>query len=164
MLYTGASKKRDKYKYYCEQFGNPQSIIGTVGHNQHRLRRAPLNKFFSKASVTKLEPVIQTTINKLVNRLQEFKDQGKAVSISLAFACLTNDVVCEYAFAKSDNLVETSREFQTDIHDALVNVSEVGHFLKQVPWLIQAMKNVPLWVCEYSNHRKLILLKIALER
>jgi len=143
VLYSAGSKKRDKYKYYCEQFGNPQSIIGTISHKLHRLRRAPLSKFFSKASVTNLEPVIQSTINKLINRLRDFRDEGRPVIISLAFGCLTNDVVCEYAFAKNDNLVETSRDFQTDIHDALVNVSEIGHFLKQVPWLIGAMKKVP---------------------
>jgi len=80
------------------------------------------------------------------------------VAITLAFGCLTNDVVCEYAFAKNDNLVGSSKEFQTDIHDALVNVSEVGHILKQVPWLMGAMKKVPLWVRNLSRMLEFIVL------
>jgi hypothetical protein len=146
ILFAGAGKKRDKYLYYCEQFGNPKSMIGTVPHNLHRMRRAPLNKFFSKASVTRLEPLIQTSIKKLINRLKKFQDAEKPVAISLAFGCLTNDVVCEYAFARSENLIETSLDFHTDIHDAMVNVSEIGHALKQFPWLIASMKHIPLRV------------------
>jgi len=118
-------------------------MIGTVPHELHRTRRTALNKFFSKASVTHLEPVIQSTVDKLLTRLRDFREAKKPVSISWAFGCLTNDVVCEYAFATSDNLVETSPDFHSDIHDALENVSEVGHILKQVPWLITAMQKVP---------------------
>ena len=111
VLYTGAGKKRDKYLYYCEQFGNHKSMIGTVPHNLHHMRLAPLNKFFSKASVTQLEPLIQTTVNKLNARLKKFQAAQKPVTISLAFGCLTSDVVCEYAFARSEKFVETSQEF-----------------------------------------------------
>lgn len=58
-LYAGAGKRRDKYLYYTEQFGNPKSMIGTISHDLHRTRRAPPNRFFSKASVSRLEAVIQ---------------------------------------------------------------------------------------------------------
>lgn len=147
-LYAGAGKKRDKYLYYTEQFGNPESMIGTISHKLHRMRRAPLGRFFSKASVTQLEPLIQATIDKLVARLRLYQEAKKPVKISLAYACLTNDVVCEYSFGMSDNLVETSQDFRTDIHDALENVSKVSHILKQVPWLIPTMQKVPLGVSE----------------
>jgi len=130
-------------------------MIGTVSHNLHRIRRAPLSKFFSKASVTQLEPLIQATIDKLVSRLQKFQSEKKPVTISLALTCLTSDVVCEYAFGTGDNQVELSRDFHFDIHDALVNVSEVGHLLKQVPWLISTMQNVPLAVSDRGDRSTL---------
>lgn len=142
-LYAEAGKKRDKYLYYTEQFGNPKSMIGTVSHDLHRIRRAPLNKFFSKASVMRLEPVIQEKVDKLLSRLREFQESGRPLTISLAFACFTNDVVSEYAFAKSYNYLGTSEDFHTDFHDAMVSVSEVSHVLKQVPWLIAVMQKVP---------------------
>ena len=118
-------------------------MIGTIPHNLHRIRRAPLNKFFSKASVTRLEPLIQSTVDKLCKRLREFQDGKKLVTISLAYACFTNDVVSEYAFSKSYNYIENSPDFHTDIHDAMENVGEMSHILKQVPWLISTLQRIP---------------------
>jgi Cytochrome P450 len=126
-------------------------MIGTISHNLHRLRRGPLNKLFSKASVTKLEPLIQTTVDKLCNRLREFQDARKPVTISLAYTCCTNDVVSEYAFAKSYNYIENSPDFRTDIHDAMENVSEVSHILKQVPWLVSALQKIPAEVMKFID-------------
>lgn len=118
-------------------------MIGTVPHELHRRRRAPLNKLFSKASVAQLQPLIQATVDKLCARLKSFQSSGKPVTISLAFGCLTNDIVCEYSFATSENQVETSDDFQTDIHDALDTVAEWGHVMKQLPWLVILMQKLP---------------------
>ena len=103
----------------------------------------PLNKFFSKSSVTRLEPVIQEKVDKLLSRLRQYQESENPITISLAFACFTNDVVSEYAFGKSYDYLGTSRDFHTDFHDAMVSVSEVSHILKQVPWLIALMQKVP---------------------
>lgn len=65
------------------------------------------------------------------------------MTISLAFTCFTNDVVSEYAFAKSYDHLKTSEDFHTDFHDAMVSISEVSHVLKQVPWAIALMQKVP---------------------
>jgi hypothetical protein len=55
-LYTGPGKRRHRWNWYTEQFGQPESGAATCDHDQHRLRRAPLNPFFSKAAVRKHSP------------------------------------------------------------------------------------------------------------
>ncbi len=157
-LYAGAGKKRDKYIYYTEQFGNPKSMIGTVPHNLHRIRRAPLNRFFSKQSVTRLEPLIQHTVDTLCSRLREFQGTGKPLTISLAYACFTNDVVTEYAFGRSYNYLKNSPDFHTELHDAMVNVSEAGHVLKVMPWLITSMQKVPPKIMKFLRPKLTVFL------
>lgn len=66
-------------------------MISTVGHEQHRVRRAALNRFFSKASVRRLQPVIEERIQKLIERLQNFRDaQEGIITLDYAFAAFTN--------------------------------------------------------------------------
>jgi len=142
-LYAGPGNKRNKYIYYTEQFGTPLAMINTIPHNLHRIRRAALSPFFSKASVTRLEPLIQEKVEILCSRLRKFKESGQPVSISLAYACLTNDVVSEYCFAKSYNYLERSPDFHTDIHDALEEASRAAHVLKQIPWALGFALKIP---------------------
>lgn len=58
--------------WVTKQFGIPKATFSTVEHELHRLRKQPLDPFFSKASIYRLEPVISATIDKLYRRIEEF--------------------------------------------------------------------------------------------
>jgi cytochrome P450 len=141
-LYAGGSKKRDKYPYFSAQFGIPDSVFGTPGHDLHRLRRGALNRFFSKASVTKLEPIIHSKIEKLVAQLLGHVGSGEPVVLNMAFSCLTTDIVTEYAFAKSYDFLN-SPTFEPNFHRAIVAGSDMGPWIKQFPWLMTLMNKLP---------------------
>lgn len=141
-LYAGANKKRNKYPYFSAQFGIPDSVFGTPGHELHRLRRTALNSFFSKASVTKLEPIVYSAIEKLISQLQGYAGTDRPVTMNSAFSCLTTDVVTEYAFAKSYNFL-LSPSFEPNFHRAIVAGSDMGPWIKQFPWLLTLMNRLP---------------------
>ncbi|KAF4910811.1 Cytochrome P450 monooxygenase sdnE [Colletotrichum fructicola] len=141
-LYAGGGKRRDKYPYFSAQFGIPDSVFGTASHDLHRLRRGALNRFFSKSSVNKLEPVIHNAIEKLVSQLRTYKRSGKPVAINMAFSCVTTDVVTEYAFAKSYNFLGSST-FEPNFHRAIIAGTDMGPWFKQFPWLITLMNRLP---------------------
>ncbi|EMD90794.1 hypothetical protein COCC4DRAFT_127633 [Bipolaris maydis ATCC 48331] len=141
-LYAGSSKRRDKYPYFSAQFGIPDSVFGTSGHDLHRLRRSALNRFFSKSSVSRLEPVIHNAIEKLVLQLQKHSGSGKPVAINMAFSCVTTDIVMEYAFAKSYNFLG-SPTFEPNFHRAIIAGTDMGPWFKQFPWLITLMNRLP---------------------
>ena len=64
-----------------------------TGHDQHKARRAALNRFFSTASVKRLQPVIAERVRTLIERLQGFKDVDGDVGVikaDYAFAAFTN--------------------------------------------------------------------------
>ena len=90
VIYTGTTQKRDKWAWFCRQFGVPDSTFATVGHDHHRLRRSAMNPFFSKAKVRSLQRLIEDVASKLLARFEEFQMLGDSLTISLAFAALTN--------------------------------------------------------------------------
>ena len=141
-LYAGGGKVRDKYDYATGQFGIPDSVFGAVSHNLHRMRRAALNPFFSKASVNKLEPIIFEAVNKLCRQLSTYESSGKAVDLTMAFSCLTTDIVTEYAFAKSSNFLD-SPTFDTNFHKAIIIGSSMGVLTKPLPWILTALRALP---------------------
>ncbi|KAK7960783.1 hypothetical protein PG988_011997 [Apiospora saccharicola] len=48
--YAGSGRKRDKWDWIIRSFGVDESVIGTLGHDEHRVRRAALSPYFSKQS------------------------------------------------------------------------------------------------------------------
>ncbi|KAL5328079.1 hypothetical protein ACEPPN_005787 [Leptodophora sp. 'Broadleaf-Isolate-01'] len=98
---------------------------------------------FSKGSIAKLEPLIQSTINGLITRLRELQESNTVVTMSLAWTCVTMDVISEYSFGKSYNYVQTSKEFRTNVHDAMESVTKSGYIVKQMPWIMPLMRNIP---------------------
>src|SRR4051812_7390200 len=78
----------------------PTAFISTVSHDLHRIRRAPVNHFFSKRSVLKLEPMIRGMVEKLSSRVAGFKGSDQPLNMRNATAALAMDVVTQYAFAK----------------------------------------------------------------
>lgn len=90
VIYTGPTQKRDKWAWFCNQFGIPDSAFASVKHEVHRMRRNALNPFFSKAKVRSLQPLIEQVAHNLVSRFEGFKESGDHFKLSLAYAALTN--------------------------------------------------------------------------
>ncbi|KAL2426183.1 Cytochrome P450 monooxygenase tpcC [Exophiala dermatitidis] len=90
VIYSGSSQRRDKWAWFCNQFGIPDSVLTTVKHDLHRLRRHALNLFFSMAKVRSLQPLIEDVARKLIARFEEFRRLDEPLTVSLAFAALTN--------------------------------------------------------------------------
>lgn len=89
-LYAGGREHRDKVLKHTRQFGMPDSMLFTVPQDVHRTRRAILNPFFSKASLYKLEPVIQDKVDEMLERMDEFRATGCSLPLFEMFAAYTN--------------------------------------------------------------------------
>lgn len=100
-IYSGPSKRREKWAWSAAMFGTSSSHFSTVPHELHRRRRAPLNHFFSRASVLRLEPMVRNVVEHLCSRLEGFRHTKEPVNLRHAFAAVAMDVVTEYAFGTS---------------------------------------------------------------
>ena len=88
---SASGEKRNKWEWYTKQFGTFGSMFSTNDHDQHKARRAALNRFFSMASIRRLQPFIDQRVQVLVERLRGSKDAKVGViKADHAFAAFTN--------------------------------------------------------------------------
>ena len=123
-------------------FGNSASVFGTLPHDHHRLRRSALAPYFSKASVTRLEPVIRDCIDKLCSRLRDFQKAKKPVSIEVAFCALTMDIITEYSFGKSYGCLD-DKDLSPQWLEVMMAVSRSSQINKQFGWLLPLLTSMP---------------------
>ncbi len=142
ILYAGGSQKRNKYSFFTRLFGNPQSVITTIDHDQHRMRRAALANFFSKTSVKKLEPLILRCVNLLCRQLEANADTRRPVNLSDAFNCMTADIVTQYSFSGGTHFLD-SPDFDPSFRGAINAATSLGFTLKFFPWITPIMLSVP---------------------
>ncbi|KAL8651113.1 MAG: hypothetical protein Q9210_003432 [Variospora velana] len=142
-LYVGPSTRRtEKYEWAVRGFGPLNYTFATIGHELHRQRRGAVAPYFSKALVQQLEPSVQAMVDKLTSRLEPFKGSGDVLNLVTVFACMTSDIVCQYAFGAPYGYLDQP-EFAPYFHKAVMGASEGFHFLKQFPWLDDVVKLLP---------------------
>lgn len=71
-------------------------VFGSERHEVHKPRRQAMNNFFSKASVTRLEPLIHHHIHKMCDKISHYGKEGKPILIRNAAVAVTVDIVTEY--------------------------------------------------------------------
>lgn len=141
-IYGSTSRKRDKYGPWVALAGTPGASFSTVGHDQHKLRRGVLNGFFSTKAVAELEPVIKAKVEVLAGRFQDAKQTGEVIRADAAFMALTMDIICQYAFAKDDNML-AKPDFNIAWKEMLIGAFEGGALLRQFPWMFTMTNAVP---------------------
>ena len=107
-------------------FGSTEMTFDTVGHVLHRRRRGAFSHFFSKASVRRLEPLIQTVIDKLCQKLSRYTDTKEPVNIVHAYSALTQDMITEYRFSECRNVLEMEN-FSPWYYDLVQKPCELCH-------------------------------------
>lgn len=101
---SASGEKRDKWTWYTKQFGTPGAMFSTAPHDHHRARRAALNRYFSMASVRRLQPVIEERVTQLVKRL---RTSSEVITLNLAYAAFTNGKLRWLLHAKLCQAVHT---------------------------------------------------------
>ena len=134
-----------KHGWAVNLFGRSTTTFATESHELHRIRRAALAPFFSKASVQRLEPVVQSIVDKLASRLRSLQGSGTTVNIIHAFSSLTGDIIGQYAFARPYGLVD-SPDFAPQWHKTWAQMTESAHAFKHFAWLEPLIRTMPHWL------------------
>ncbi|VUC26000.1 unnamed protein product [Clonostachys rosea] len=101
-IYATGHRKINKPRHFVSAFPHSvhQTGVGTIDHDQHRLRRGAMNKFFSRSQIYQLEGLVNDNAQKLCDRLLEFQGQ-EPVQIVNPYSCFSSDVITEYCFGES---------------------------------------------------------------
>lgn len=118
------------------------SVLSTVPHNLHKMRRGALNPFFSKRSVIEYSSLIQASVDKLCTRLEEFQESQTPLDLRVAFAALTVDIISMYSYGRSyDSLAKT--DMDPSVYRNIASGGELGLLLNQYPWILKIANLLP---------------------
>ena len=87
---SASGEKRNKWGWFTKQFGTPEAMFSTTSHEQHKQRRAAVNRLFSMASVRRLQPLLDERLEQLLNRMREAQTSGRPIPLEYALAAFTN--------------------------------------------------------------------------
>ena len=65
----------------------------TIHHDIHRHRRKPMEPYFSRKGVVRMEPVLKGLITTMVHRLDSFRGTGSVVRLDHVFSAFSSDVI-----------------------------------------------------------------------
>ncbi len=116
--------------------------MGTIPHELHRKRRAALNPYFSKASIRRLEPVVQETIEKLLKRFNMYTKTGDIMPLNLAYKATTNDIIAAYCFGVNVDYLNMDN-YNRPFFEAVAAWQGMLWWIVYIPWLGNLMNSIP---------------------
>ncbi len=119
------------------------STAGTLPHDLHRIRRAAINPYFSKASIRRLEPVITDTLDNLLSRLDAAAKSGEVVPLSTANQAVGFDVITAYCFGESTGFL-LQDDYNSRLFDGLAMFFEIAWLMTHVAWLGPLLDSIPV--------------------
>src|SRR5881227_1736964 len=98
------------------------------------MRRGALNRYFSKASIAKLEPLIHDLADRLCNKLLARRGNGKPFDITMAYSCFTTDIISSYAFGQTEGFLEQP-DFEPNLRPTIFASLKPAPYVRQWPFL-----------------------------
>lgn len=146
-IYASSARRRYKDPVKVSQFGIDGSAFSSVTPENHRVRRAPLERFFSKQSISNLEPTIYESIDKLVGHLQNAFRSHKVVSLDAGFAGMTSEIIYRYVYGFSPGDLD-KEDFNENVRDGINALFRGAHLTYFFPILRTVTDSLPLWLLQ----------------
>jgi cytochrome P450 len=144
------SSRVNKYHWYYKFVGSSDAAFGTADHDIHRIRRKAQQTYFTVDSVARFDPELDRITSKLVSRLLEFKRIDQPANLSNAFRSLATDVVTDYAFHKSYNLLD-SPDFAAAFQRTVRDFPEIGLWHRHFGLILHILDLMPRWLTKLIN-------------
>ncbi|KAL8948117.1 MAG: hypothetical protein Q9222_005665 [Ikaeria aurantiellina] len=96
-IYRVGTKHPKDGTYYQETFMDG-SIVNIPGVKEAKRRKDMYQPFFSRAAIQKLEPVLQTRMQKFLSILTSAAKSKQVIDLSMAFRALTADMITQYCW------------------------------------------------------------------
>ncbi|GIJ90380.1 hypothetical protein Asppvi_009334 [Aspergillus pseudoviridinutans] len=144
-IYAAGSKVREKDPMFAAIYSAPHSLVATLGHTQHRLRRHVLSPFFSRKAIKNLEPLIDNKLAQLQKRFQAAYLDSTVLHLDVAFSALVSEVVTHYCYGSSYGFLEND-DFSSSITSAIDAISCSAPINKLLPSLATLARLLPEWI------------------
>ncbi|KAJ4305631.1 hypothetical protein N0V90_001162 [Kalmusia sp. IMI 367209] len=145
-IYAGGSRKRDKPMHQVRGsgviltldllFSAEHATFSTTDHETHRMRRAALNKFFSRAQVSRLEPTVRELAEQLCDKILKVGKEGP-FDVTTALSLFTTDVITGYCLGENLGLI-AQEGWEPNFREPLYAQLKLVYLFRFLPWLKHA--------------------------
>lgn len=139
-IYAGNHRKVDGDLPFVRSTGVGTSMFAATDHDLHQFRRNILANFFSKRSVTNMQPLIQDKIERLIVKLEEASKNDTAVNLNILSAAFTADVISHYSYGVSLGCLDGKSE--NILYEAVRALVSFAHWLRFIPINFSNMKKI----------------------
>lgn len=117
-------------------------MFAAIDHDLHQARRNSLTKFFSKRSISDIQPIIQDKAERFIQRLEEACQSGSLANLSTLSSAFTADTISHYSFGTSLGCLDGSGA-ENILTDATQAVLALSHWLRFLPLRLTEAKKLP---------------------
>ncbi|EME87126.1 uncharacterized protein MYCFIDRAFT_130725 [Pseudocercospora fijiensis CIRAD86] len=125
----------------------------TVDHHHHRMRRKPLEPFFSRAGVARFEPNLASVVMTLVHRLRGWEGTGTVLRLDHAFAALAGDIISTMCIESPSMSFLEDRDFAPDWYNLFHTLITSMPIFMNFPWIIKAVRLIPTSILKRVDPR-----------
>ncbi|KAL8948518.1 MAG: hypothetical protein Q9222_005299 [Ikaeria aurantiellina] len=139
---TESKRKTNNHQPFSQGIGFDGSHFLTTDHDLHRRRRKPLEPFFSRSGILRLQPLLAETIEKLSNRFEHAKGTGTVIRLDHAFFALSGDVVGKLCWAEKDEFLDDA-DYSPRWYNLVHSIIKTIYLFQMFPWLARTLNNLP---------------------
>ncbi|KAH9909477.1 cytochrome P450 [Xylariomycetidae sp. FL2044] len=157
-IYAGSGRKRNKQAHNVNVLAGPtiNTAFGTIDHDLHRIRRNAMNKFFSRAQISKLEPEMHQLTQLLCDKLLRNPTKGP-LNVTTAYSCFSSDMISAYCFGEPLGFLE-QENWEPNFREPMAAFLNTSFLFRYFPW-IRGMVNVAPFLANYMTGDIGILMK-----
>ncbi|KAI0812130.1 cytochrome P450 [Xylaria sp. FL0064] len=145
-IYVTESKRRtNNYDVFCKGIDFDGSHLLTTDHNLHRKRRKPLEPFFSRMGITRLQGMLAEVALHLESRLREFEGQRKVVRLDHALSAFSGDIIGRICLGDvgPDDKFLNDLDFAPDWYNVIHSIVRSIPLFTAFPLLVQILSYIP---------------------
>ncbi|KAF2228480.1 putative cytochrome P450 [Viridothelium virens] len=171
-IYVNESKRKtNNCQSFSQGLGFDGSHFLTTDHDLHRRRRKPLEPFFSRSGVLRLQPLLAETIEKLANRFEQMKGTNTVIHLDHAFYALSGDVVGKLCWAEKEEFLDDPN-FSPEWYNLIHSIIKSIYLFQMFPWLARVVNRMPkrfvLWAMPqaqvFDSFDKMTLKNVAVAK
>jgi len=113
-----------------------ESHNATESHDLHRNRRKPLDVFFSRQSIERIEGMIADEIKAVDNRFSALKGTRQVMNLEYAYASITGDIIGQICSEESISLVN-GPDFSSHWYNLIFTCISQAPLFLHIPWVVE---------------------------
>ncbi|OTB00608.1 hypothetical protein M426DRAFT_65572 [Hypoxylon sp. CI-4A] len=145
-LYPTSGRKTDKPQWVGRRSGTPNSMVATIDHDKHRLRRSSINAFFSAAGIGRVEPIFEKNLKKILQRWSKLRGgDGKVLNMLPVFQAYASDNITTYAFGDCFNFLD-DEHWGAEYFSSQEKYFRLTHVFGSFPIAMRFVNSMPTWL------------------